>query len=81
MPSNQVPPGEQLLSEPYIEQLRQFLGSTESAFAELYGVGPHEPFAMEIEFRVTADGVLALKQARPWVFEVVRPQVPDSSHV
>ncbi len=37
-------------------------------FAGLYDPGPDEPFAMEIEFKITSDNILAIKQARPWVF-------------
>ena len=34
----------------------------------LYGIGAGEQFAMEIEFKITSGRVLAIKQARPWVF-------------
>ena len=39
-------------------------------FEDLYNPGPDEPFAMEIEFKITSDDVLSIKQARPWVFGV-----------
>ena len=32
--------------------------------------GSSEPFAMEIEFKITSENILAIKQARPWVFSV-----------
>jgi hypothetical protein len=68
-PSNQVAPGEQLLSAAHLEQMRTYLGTIDARFRALYGARPGEPFAMEIEYKVTADGVLAIKQARPWVFD------------
>ncbi len=43
--------------------------SSTSEFRGLYGVRPSEAFAMEIEYKITSDGVLAIKQARPWVFD------------
>ncbi len=39
----------------------------EPIFAKLYAAQSDAPFAMEIEFKVTSDGRLAIKQARPWV--------------
>lgn len=57
-----------LLSEAHRNELRGYLRAIHSKFAELYAVGPRDRFAMEIEFKVTAEGRLAVKQARPWVF-------------
>ena len=66
--SNQVPPGEMVTSREHYEQLREHLGVIHDAFVPLYGVQPGEPFAMEVEFKVTSDDTLAIKQARPWSF-------------
>ncbi len=66
--SNQVPPGQLLMSDTQMTQLRGHLTVIHDHFAGLYNPAPDEPFAMEIEFKITGDDVLAIKQARPWVF-------------
>ena len=63
--SNQVPPGQLLMSDDQLRQLREHLEVIHNHFAGLYNVSP---FAMEIEFKITSDNILAIKQARPWVF-------------
>ena len=72
--SNQVPAGQLLLSYNQVRQLRQHLTVIHDHFALLYGVEDGEQFAMEIEFKITSDNILAIKQARPWVFS----GTPDS---
>ena len=66
--SSLIAPGETLLSDAIIAQLRTSLGEIHARFAELYEVSDGEKFAMEIEFKVTADGRLLIKQARTWQF-------------
>ena len=66
--SNLVEPGELLLSDGHLAQLHEHLGAIHDHFEGLYQPGPDEPFAMEIEFKITAENILAIKQARPWVF-------------
>ena len=66
--SNQAPRGDLLMTDDQMAQLRRRLVTIHDRFKELYGVRSGEPFAMEIEFKVTSDNVLAIKQARPWVF-------------
>ena len=68
--SNQVPRGQLLMSDAQIGQLRRHLQDIHDHFEDLYNPGPDEPFAMEIEFKITSDDVLSIKQARPWVFGV-----------
>ena len=67
--SNQVAPGQLLMSHDHLRQLGLSLAAIHKRFAELYGIGPGDQFAMEIEFKITSGNVLAIKQARPWVFE------------
>ena len=78
--SNQLPAGQLLMTEAQLQQLRRHLGVIHTRFKVLYKPAPREPFAMEIEFKITSDNVLAIKQARPWVFgsasTVVEPVPP-----
>ena len=66
--SNQMQRGQLLMSDAQMDQLRRHLELIHDEFAELYGVEAGEPFAMEIEFKITSDDILSIKQARPWVF-------------
>ena len=66
--SNQVDQGELLMSDTQLQQLRQHLSTIHDHFKSLYEPDEGERFAMEIEFKITSDDVLAIKQARPWVF-------------
>ena len=67
--SNQVLPGQLLMSFGQLHDLRQHLTVIHDHFERLYNLAPGEPFAMEIEFKITSENILAIKQARPWVFE------------
>ena len=69
--SNRVEPGKLLMSDAQMGQLRRHLEVIHDEFAELYGIEAAEKFAMEIEFKITSDDVLSIKQARPWVFSHV----------
>ena len=77
--SNQVPQGQLLMTGDQLGQVRRHLVTIHEKFAELYGVEDSERFAMEIEFKITSDNVLAIKQARPWVFAAPPPAV-DNAH-
>ena len=66
--SNLVSRGQLLMSDVQIGQLAQHLTTIHEHFKGLYEPGSGEPLAMEIEFKITSEDVLAIKQARPWVF-------------
>ena len=66
--SNLVEPGQLLMSDDQLRQLRAHLEVIHDHFAGLYNPAPDDPFAMEIEFKITSENVLAIKQARPWIF-------------
>ena len=69
--SSQVAPGTLLMSDAQLTQLRQHLTVIHDHFKGLYNPAADEPFAMEIEFKITSEDVLAIKPARPWVFDGV----------
>ena len=65
--SNLVNPGELVMGQVYIDQMRDFLTVIHDEFAILYDVVGAEGFGMDIEYKVTAQDQLVIKQARPWV--------------
>ena len=75
--SNLVEPGELLMSDDQLEQLGTHLEVIHDHFKGLYKPGADEPFAMEIEFKITSDDILAIKQARPWVFSTPNETAPN----
>ena len=60
--------GANLLGDEHLADLRARLAKIHGKFRKLYGLGEDDQFAMEIEFKITKDGELVIKQARPWVF-------------
>ncbi len=66
--SSRVAGDAQVMTSERVDELRAAIGTLHREFRRLYGVKPTAPFAIEIEFKVTADGALAIKQARPWVY-------------
>lgn len=66
--SNPDAPDKSLLNIDQQNELREALGRIHFNFEKLYGKSQGETFAMEIEFKITKDGKLVIKQARPWVF-------------
>ena len=77
--SNQVAPGKLLMSNVQLGQLCRHLKVIHDHFAGLYNPAADEPFAMEIEFKITSDNVLAIKQARPWVFSGAATPAPGKT--
>ena len=63
--SNQIEPGALLMTDLQMKQLAEHLTVIHDHFARLY---PARPYAIEIEFKITEADILAIKQARPWVF-------------
>ena len=65
--SNRTTDGARILKDAYLRQLSFYLGTVHYKFKNLYAsASRRNDFAMEIEFKITSDGKLAVKQARPW---------------
>ncbi len=65
--SNLVEDGGLVMGEEYLDQMRNYLGVIHDEFAELYNLAGVEGFGMDIEYKVTSEDQLIIKQARPWV--------------
>jgi len=65
--SNLVDPDSLVMDEIYLDQMRDYLQVIHDEFAILYNVVGAEGFGMDIEYKVTAQDQLIIKQARPWV--------------
>lgn len=65
--SNLVEEDELVMGEEYLDQMRTYLRVIHDEFAILYNVVGAEGFGMDIEYKVTAENQLIIKQARPWV--------------
>ncbi len=65
--SNLVNAGELVMEEHYLDSMRNYLKVIHDEFAILYDVVGAEGFGMDIEYKVTAQDQLIIKQARPWV--------------
>lgn len=61
-------PDESIISDDHLKSLRFYLGDIHAGFQELYKPEGNAKFAMEIEFKITKDNKLVIKQARPWVY-------------
>lgn len=64
--SNLVPAGELIMNENYLDQIRNYLSVVHDKFAILYDAVGNDKFAMDIEYKITSNDQLLIKQARPW---------------
>ncbi len=66
--SNRTTDSKRILTDAYLRELSRYLGMIHNKFGQLYApTSQTADFAMEIEFKITNDGKLSIKQARPWV--------------
>lgn len=56
-----------LMNDGQLYILREYLAIIHDRFEELYHAEYNDSFAMDVEFKITSDHRLIIKQARPWV--------------
>ncbi|MFK8056820.1 MAG: PEP/pyruvate-binding domain-containing protein [Saprospiraceae bacterium] len=56
-----------VMEERFLDSMRNYLKVIHDEFAILYDVVGAEGFGMDIEYKVTAQDQMVIKQARPWV--------------
>ena len=59
--------GGRLLNRAHLDEMREYLTVIHDEFARLYGAVGEPTFAMDVEYKITREGQLSIKQARPWV--------------
>ncbi len=65
--SNLVEQNQLVMDQIYLDQMRDYLSVIHDQFAILYDVEGIEGFGMDIEYKISIDNQLVIKQARPWV--------------
>ncbi len=66
--SNLGSEGHPILTQTQIFELADMMDLVQGHFKPLYGIARTDAdFAMDIEFKITAEGRLSIKQARPWI--------------
>ena len=66
--SNQTSNDSLIMNQTYLSEMRSLLSTIHDEFYLLYDVKLGEEFAMDIEYKITKDYQLIIKQARPWIF-------------
>jgi len=56
-----------IMNRKFLSEMRNFLTVIHEEFAILYNAEDNESFAMDIEYKITKENQLIIKQARPWV--------------
>ena len=75
--SNLVASDSVIMKEIYLDQLRDYLSVIHDEFQLLYNAKNRDDFAMDIEYKITSDDRLIIKQARPWVTYAPDSDTPD----
>lgn len=78
--SNLISSDSLLLGEPHLDQMREYLSVIHNEFKKLYQAESNSTFAMDIEYKITKENQLIIKQARPWVEFVPQQEKFDNKN-
>lgn len=78
--SNLIPDDSLLLGEQHLDQMREYLSVIHNEFEKLYQAENNSTFAMDIEYKITKDNQLIIKQARPWAAFVPQDKSGSTSN-
>lgn len=77
--SNLISSDSLLLSDEHLAEMRDFLTVIHLEFEKLYNAQNNLTFAMDIEYKVTEENQLIIKQARPWASYVPQDKLDHSA--
>ena len=75
--SNFIPSDSLIMGPDYLDQMRDYLTVIHDEFSILYDAEGEANFAMDIEYKITSDDQLIIKQARPWVSYIFEEEPPE----
>jgi hypothetical protein len=66
--SNKTENGKNVLSDQHIQEVIIAMADIQNHFRRVYNIAEDDlSFAMDIEFKITQEDELHIKQARPWI--------------
>ncbi len=72
--SNLALDGELILNEQFLDEMRSYLSVIHDEFEILYEAQDQSNFAIDVEYKITANNQLIFKQARPWVSYILQEE-------
>lgn len=78
--SNLTPTETTILNQQHLKELRNYLQIIHHQFKQLYRVAEDDEFAMDVEYKITNENNLSIKQARPWIHNTDNNDDDDNSN-
>ena len=79
--SSLIPKDSLLMSKQHLAEMRDYLRVIHKEFEKLYNAENNSSFAMDIEYKITKDNQLIIKQARPWASFIPQYKIPDNNNL
>ena len=75
--SSEVEPGEVVLTDAQLEELGAAIASVAEVYPIVYGEHAPNDVLLDLEFKITGDGKLVIKQIRPFLRSLADPSLPS----